>query len=131
MENKELGRLILKQEEAEPWSFRMSHWATRSDCGTTACIAGHAMLMSGYSLRVCEIGSTRIVAFIRPDGSEVFDHTSEGMKLLGFSRSCMSVLRCDGSCGGYHDPETGHGLFTEFDDQRALDRLRELCEDDQ
>lgn len=47
MKNKELGRLVVKHIEAFPESFRMDGWVADSPCGVVACLAGHALLLSG------------------------------------------------------------------------------------
>jgi hypothetical protein len=86
MENIELAKLILKQIDAFPESFDMNSWVAVSPCGTVACIAGHAMLLSGYSWgKTLHPGGYYISRFTRPDGTVVDDNQTEGQKLLGLA----------------------------------------------
>lgn len=32
--------------------FDMDTWGAKTECGTTACIAGHALLLAGYKMRL-------------------------------------------------------------------------------
>jgi hypothetical protein len=88
-------------EHPEEWNQAMFA------CGTTACFAGHAMLLSGYNLkptlRCCLHESTEdclgadkccyaecrlispLLCFFRPDGSEVDEEDTEANGLLGFT----------------------------------------------
>jgi hypothetical protein len=120
VENKELGRLVLKQAEAEPRSLDMCSWGHRDSCGTVACIAGWAMIFSGYTLpdEHDECG-----CYQRPDGTHVSNHGEEGQRLLGLSNeerySVFTVW------------DDGYDLFFPYEKPRlALQRLRELCEDE-
>lgn len=36
------------KQEPGAIGFNMDHWFSVGDCGTTACLAGHAALMEGY-----------------------------------------------------------------------------------
>ena len=76
MENLELAKLVYKQVTEFPETFDMSAWGYQNKCGTSACIAGHAMLLSGYGL----LGEN---VFVRPDGSPVHNNTQEALSLLG------------------------------------------------
>lgn len=42
-----LARKVLEHIEAHPDEHDQAHFASRNDCGTTACIAGHTLLLSG------------------------------------------------------------------------------------
>lgn len=86
------------REHPQEWDQRF--WGEKNVCGTRACFAGHAMLLSGYSLesrqRGCENpedvdhscdvhGCTKFDdVFVRPDGF-IIDrgHDREAAKLLG------------------------------------------------
>lgn len=56
-EQKEALRQLLRVAQAmEPGKIIMTHWAEREDCGTTACLMGHAamdpwFMDEGWSLR--------------------------------------------------------------------------------
>lgn len=78
MDNTELAKLIIKQVETEPRSFDMSRWSNH--CGTVACLAGHTMLMSGYT-----VSGMHVPFFIRPDGSMVMNSGQEAQRLLGMT----------------------------------------------
>jgi hypothetical protein len=80
MENPELGRMILKEIDAHPDSFTMALWGKPTACGTVACLAGHAMLLSGYTLRAEN-------TFFRPDGTYVGVPSSEAAGLLGLTKA--------------------------------------------
>ena len=49
--------------------FSMEDWAHRNECGTTACIAGHALLMEGFNIPKTQTDSLPgVQRFISPDG---------------------------------------------------------------
>jgi len=97
MENQELGHLVLKQITAHPESFLMDTWFSRPAgrhselCGTAACLAGHAMLLSGYSFKDVEEvllngDVVTILACTRPDGTLVNGmFGKEAQMLLGMT----------------------------------------------
>lgn len=77
MENTELARLIIKQAEYDPDSFRMHAWM--NTCMTTACLAGWALLKSGYYV-------TRGGGIICPDGTQLIESIPRvAQRLLGMS----------------------------------------------
>lgn len=86
--NLELAKLVWKQVTEFPETFYMGCWAgEREDCGTVACLAGHTMLLSGYSLREdARQGMPSEMRFIRPDGSRVGNPETEGIALLELTR---------------------------------------------
>lgn len=47
---KRLRTRFLRMRHAE--HFDMGAWGTKMECGTTACIAGHTLLLMGYKLRL-------------------------------------------------------------------------------
>lgn len=112
MKNPELGRMILKQAEAFPETFDMGDYVSSDNtCGTSACIAGWAMLFSGYELDKDDV-------FIRPDGSEVGNEFEEGKDLLGLSSDEL-----------YYPDSNYDTLFHgATPPQLALARLRSLIE---
>jgi hypothetical protein len=117
MENAELGRLALKQIDTFPDTFSMSTWGIRTECGTVACLAGHAMLCSGYEEKT--FPQYRMVSYIRPDGAEVLRtltghraYGDEAQELLGMSKTerygCPCPLRP--GCDDDIFLDMGHGL---------------------
>jgi hypothetical protein len=83
--NTELARLVRKQVTEFPDTFDMAVWADENRCGTVACIADHAMILSGYSFRMGEGALRDEVYFCRPDGTEVIDIDGEASLLLGIT----------------------------------------------
>lgn len=119
MRNPELGRKILDIIDTQPEKFQMSVFgAHRYDpagevCGTVACLAGWAMLLSGYELDKDDI-------FLRPDGTDVDSEDGEARELLG-----MSITdELSGYDGSVHDP---HAKVW-FDFFHGPDRFRKLVE---
>jgi hypothetical protein len=122
MMDTELAKLTLKRIEADLSLFDMKVYVHQTECGTKACIAGHAMLAAGYSY------DAPFFHFTRPDGSAVIFGT-EG-------REAMSLLRLTGE--EYRGSALQYGshpvpLFSEHQDQdAALERFRKLiktCEE--
>lgn len=87
MENLELAKLVLKQIDNEPSSFDMRTWGEKSGCGTTACIAGWAMIFSGYQIKNSE--------YISPDNDYIASYEDEGRKLLGLTGEEFSTPEGD------------------------------------
>ena len=98
------------REHPEEWDQR--YWVKRSACGATACFAGHAMLLSGYSLEAHKEGCGRFadidhdcdgcgrdetdMVFIRPDGTAIKAHQDdEAAQLLGISEFAAHHLFYD------------------------------------
>lgn len=78
--NLDLIERTLQRIEARPELFDMLTFGEkRGECGTVACFAGHAMLVSGYALSASYL-------YYRPDGTCVDDIESEAADLLGFGR---------------------------------------------
>lgn len=50
MLNIPLARKIYDHVIAHPEEFEMSSYAERTACGTTLCIAGHAVQMTGHEI---------------------------------------------------------------------------------
>ena len=90
MDNQHLAEMILKQIDTFPESFRMDQWGTETACGTVACIAGHAMLHSGYQLTEVtktDLGGYRYEVFYYtdPDDRMVANYGNAAQRLLGMS----------------------------------------------
>lgn len=110
MENYQLGRQVLDVADFDEARFDMRTWGQLGSCGTTACLAGHAMLLSGYTL-------ARQDCYYRPDGSLVGDLLTEAVRLLGMSENeSVYGSRANGPLS----------LF--LDMTRGLERFRELVE---
>ena len=94
-------------EHPEEWDQR--EWYSQGVCGTTACFAGHAMLLSGYSI-IAEPVRCRLPGaclehvenrFVRPDGTLVSFNDLEAATLLGLSQSTAERIFFGGfSLGG-------------------------------
>jgi len=78
MDNPKLGREVLDVVDFEPEQFRMTVWGGYTSCGTVACLAGTALLKSGYRLG-------RHGYYHRPDGELVRDISGEARCLLGMT----------------------------------------------
>jgi len=48
--NAELAYKVLDHIDADPRAWRQSEWIGESDCGTVACFAGWAVLLSGATI---------------------------------------------------------------------------------
>jgi hypothetical protein len=83
MDNPELGRLVLKQAAAFPETFNMGSFYYEGQCGTTACLAGWALLLDGYELR--SAACSPMPGFYRADGTFVWDIELEALNLLGLA----------------------------------------------
>jgi hypothetical protein len=121
--NTELARLVIKQAEAFPDELDMSSYARTTPCGTTACLAGWAMLMSGYQARREDgwLEKYGDLLFFRPDDTQVDNEWTEGLMLLGISEEEeQREMELSG---------TGEALFYGgLLAHRALARLRAMTE---
>lgn len=52
--NAELAYRVLDQIDAHPELWRQDWWLTKADCGTAACFAGWACILSGDTPRLVE-----------------------------------------------------------------------------
>jgi len=111
VDNPELGRKVLTQVTGHREQFNMGSWGyTDPVCGTTACIAGWAMLLTpGYSM-------TEGGLFYRPDGTCVHSEGDEARELLGLSDDER-----------YGTAGCAYSLFAD-DEDSAIERLRVLVE---
>jgi hypothetical protein len=111
--NIELGRRVLEHVTTHRSHFDMGIWGLWDpECGTTACLAGWAMLLSGYRVNAQE-------DFIRPDGSAVRPGI-EGDEAAGLLD--LSYVERYGS------DEDECSLFTAPDEDTAIERFRALVE---
>lgn len=113
MENKELGRLVLKHVETFPETFDMKTWAVEAPCGTVACLAGWTLLLhGGYTFKHTPRG---MPGFFNSEGRQVHAG-SEARILLGLDND------------EYHTEDDGP-LFYDSN-QNAVARLRVLVQED-
>lgn len=91
--NLPLLRKVLDHIDAHPEEWQQATYGTGTACGTAACIAGHAMLMSGYDFNPTD------EIFSRPDGSIVEFEPDEGQTILGITYTEASLY------GGLFDSE--------------------------
>lgn len=61
-----------------PDEWNQAVWGYRESCGTQACFAGTALLLSGYE--ISENGG-----FVNPDGDKVWSVPNEAQMLLGIT----------------------------------------------
>jgi len=85
--NDELIDQVMGHLREHPQEWNQSRWV--SDCGTQMCFAGHAMLMSGYTIRFMEGFDDSWPVFIDPQGVEVpsMKYSAVANDLLGLSVS--------------------------------------------
>lgn len=120
--NAALGRMVLDHVTANPRDLDMCVWAANGPCGTSACIAGWALVMSGW-----EVAGDNV--FRRPDGTEVDD----GEVIAGEARTLLGLgvrefwRRAHGPDADEEDRCTVVSLFT-VGNREAVDWLRELVE---
>jgi hypothetical protein len=88
VKNYELGRTVLNMIDARPELLDMKvygngNWTPglEPDCGTVACLAGHAMIAAGYKMELVDNKTD----FFRPDGSKVEWESAEAGELLGIT----------------------------------------------
>jgi hypothetical protein len=74
--NTVLGWKVYEYAKDHPEEFDMDYWVYKQPCGTTACLAGHTLILSGY--RIGESGR----GFWRPDGTLVSQPGREAQYLL-------------------------------------------------
>jgi hypothetical protein len=58
--NAELAYKVLDHIDAHPQQWRQGWWFTELDCGTAACFAGWACVLSGYKPHVADADAERI-----------------------------------------------------------------------
>ncbi len=117
MKNVQLGRKVLDHIIAHPEEHKQDIYGLQTLCGTRACIAGHAMLRAGYSLRYLDDDRFLDGWFCRPDGERVRRLECEASDLLGLTDDERYGL----------DDELG--LFSSgLSNSEAVERLRVLVE---
>lgn len=108
--NEDLLRRVLEHVTAHPDEHNQAHWAVRSDCGTAYCVAGHAVVMSGYAPDwSAAFGATATVAGVSTTGVVGTDQT--------IGEVAADLLRLD------VDGEGDHRLFHGSNDLADLWRI--------
>lgn len=93
--NLPLLRKVLDHIDAHPEEWHQSLWGmeTSNACGTALCIAGHAMVMSGYATSERTGVPGRPLEFFTPDGRCVeYTEAEHGQRLLGLTRAEAEYL---------------------------------------
>ncbi|WP_100523223.1 hypothetical protein [Mycobacteroides abscessus] len=102
--NTELMLKVWTHLTEHPEAHEQRHWALRRSinsrvgtfagknvCGSTACLCGHAMLLSGYQFKYLNWPASAS-GFKRPDGTTDDDFIAEGQKLFGLNREQATHL---------------------------------------
>ena len=101
--NIELAEKVLSHIEHDPDSHYQGSWI--NECGTTACIAGHAMLASGqYVRRQSEY--SELVHLVHKDTGKLAEPVIDGARLLGLTS------------------DDATNIFMEMDEDVAIRKLR-------
>lgn len=95
---KRLRTRFLRMQHAE--HFNMDTWGTKTECGTTACIAGHALLLAGYRMRRAAYDGE--YEFVSPKGRVVHPPIA-ARRELRLSRAVTSGDFTSGSPGLFYD----------------------------
>lgn len=83
--NTELAREVLDDIRMHPENHNQSHYAHQTECGTTLCIAGNALVKRGHtvSFNTFRTGG-QYCTFRDPEGNEVYPPLAAA-ELLGLS----------------------------------------------
>lgn len=104
-----LARKVLEHIEAHPEEHNQAYFAGRNECGTTACIAGHTLLVSGqYHLGAFD---GEEFEFIQSATGEYVIASDTAQEMLGLTQDQRETL-----------------FFSLQDEGEALDYLRSLIE---
>lgn len=108
--NEELLRAACKRIIDDPESWDQRRWGATSTCGTTFCLAGHALMASGryiyqmwHHFDSLEDEKDWVVAgkfYLKEDGRRAGRPDHDAMDLLGLTRWQAMRLFCDGGAGG-------------------------------
>lgn len=114
--NTELGREILGVHDARPQQLKMSTWGREGLCGTVACIAGWALLLSGW-----ELEDDLVIQFRKGGRTLLFSDEvrEEARRLLDLS---------DAEYEREYNDERGITLFDNQPTHHAIAWLREITE---
>lgn len=79
--NAALAYAVLDRIDAHPEQWRQGWWFTKLDCGTAACFAGWACVLSGDKPRVADADMEgEFSTVIRPDG--ILDNVEDRAEVL-------------------------------------------------
>lgn len=109
--NIELAKKVLDYIEAHPKEHDQNSFIDHKPvCGTTKCIAGHAMLLSGeFEVKDITVSSSySFLAIAKAGSNEEADYEAEGRRVLGISS------------------EQANHLFFNLDNDEAIDYLNQL-----
>jgi hypothetical protein len=121
--NVELAKLVLKQITTHPDTFRMNEWIAETPCGTTACIAGHVLLLSGYTYnRHLLPDQCAYDTFASPDGQPVHPEGA-AFRLLELTDEEYGYTGCE---HGFESCGCGPLFF--LTEAQAIARLEKLIE---
>lgn len=106
--NVELAEKVLSHIEGDPDSHYQGSWI--NDCGTTACIAGHAMLASGEYIRELDENGkyARLIHRVTRQQSEPLIAAKDLLGLDGFQ---------------------AQSIFMEMEEDQAIAKLRYLVDE--
>lgn len=105
--NVELAEKVLDHIAHNPMSHYQGSWL--NECGTMACIAGHAMLASGEYVRH-ELEGGTVILREKSTGRAAGPYL-DGQRLLGL------------------DDDQARGIFMDMDEDDALGKLRYLVDE--
>lgn len=88
--NLELANVVLTEIETNPTRWEQSVWAVREGsrcrgwraCETAYCFAGHAVVLSGYSIAWCDCGCGAAHGCYAPDSTQLTSIDLAAMQLL-------------------------------------------------
>lgn len=106
--NVQLAEKVLAKIHAHPEMHYQGTWIDE-ECGTTACIAGHAMLASGEYVR--EQDEDGIWRFVNKKTGVRPDYRATGARLLGI------------------DHDASINIFMDTDNSRAIHKLQSLVDE--
>jgi hypothetical protein len=92
--NVEELRLIVKQIEAHPETWYQRTWAKQESCGTSFCVAGHAVYRAGYDVLWGEmLGDTSTATdCAHPESQAVVSISVMARELLGLTEYQSGTL---------------------------------------
>lgn len=117
---KRLRTRFLRMRHAE--HFDMSAWGTKTECGTTACIAGHALLLAGYKLR---LNVDNKYDFVSPKG-RVVNPPRAARRELGLSEKVTGTTFSSGPRELFYDGDIDTPKAAAARIQELIDNAEQL-----
>lgn len=105
--NEDLLRRVLEHITAHPEEHNQQHWAVRTDCGAAYCLAGHAVVMSGYG----------------PDWSTAFGASDTGVSTAGVAGRNLTIAELAADLLRLDPDDENEGDHELFDGRNTLDDL--------